>query len=306
MTTTQRIAPCLWLDGTADALAAHYTQLFPRSRIVRTSHYGKEGFEHHGQPEGSTLVVDMELDGYRICALNAGPIFKINPSISLFAERTSEAEVDALWNGLVDGGQILMPLGAYPWSAKYGWLNDRFGVSWQIVLASTGSAPNAPFAPAMLFTGAQAGRAEEAMTLYRSVFPASALTAVARHDGSGTDAAGTILVARFQLFGQPFLAMDSAAPHSFAFNEGLSLIVTCDTQAEIDHYWGALTADGGAESMCGWLKDRFGVSWQIVPRAVHELLTSSDRAAASRVMRAIFGMRKLDIAKLEAAFAGKA
>lgn len=304
MATIQRIAPCLWLDGTADAAAAFYTALFPRSRVLHKSRYGKEGFEHHGQPEGQTLVADLELDGFRMCVLNGGPMFKINPSISFFVERDSETEVARLWSGLADGGTALMPLDAYPWSAKYGWVADRFGMTWQISLRNPDTAARGSMALALLFTGDRAGRAEAAIKRYSAIFAGSGIDAIARHDGSGPDATGTVLAARFHLGGQPFLAMDSAHAHAFGFNEGVSLMVSCDTQPEIDQYWSALIAEGGAESMCGWLKDRFGVSWQIVPSRLPEMMANPDRAAASRMMSAIFGMRKLDIATLEAAFSG--
>jgi len=297
----QRITPCLWFDGQAEQAAELYTRVFPRSRVVGESRYGKEGYEVHGQPEGQVMTVDMEFAGYRMMGLNGGPAFRINPAISFFVQLESEAEVDAVWEGLADGCSVLMPLGAYDWSAKYGWLSDRFGVSWQVSLGAA-AAVGQTVTPSLLFVGAQQGRAEAAMEHYTSIFPNSHIEGVLRYDGSGADPAGTVQHAQFKLDGEVFMAMDSALAHDFGFNEGVSLIVGCETQDEVDHYWRALTSDGGSESMCGWLADRFGVSWQVVPEVVDRLLGDPDREAAGRVMQALLGMRKLNVSELEAAF----
>lgn len=299
MTMTQRITPCIWLDGQAEAAAKLYTALFPDSHIDQISRYGKEGFDRHGQPEGKVLMVAMTLAGTPLNALNGGPHFKLNPSISFFVQLETEPEVEALWAGLGEGGNILMPLDAYPWSRRYGWLSDRFGLSWQIALGPRAAVGQA-IAPFLLFCGDQHGRAEAAMEFYTSTFPGSSVTGILRHDGSNGSIAGTVQHGQFQLSGQTFMVTESAHPHAFAFNEALSFVVTCKDQGEVDHYWTALTSKGGTESMCGWLKDRHGVSWQIVPDALPRLLSSTDRAAAGRAMNAMLTMRKLDIAALEA------
>lgn len=249
------------------------------------------------------MVVEMELSGYRINLLNGGPVFKLNPSISFFVQLETEDEVNALWAGLSEGGAVLMPLDSYPWSKRYGWLNDRFGVSWQISLGPK-SDVRQTISPFLMFTQERAGQAESALKLYTSLFPNSSVHGIARHDGSGADAAGTVMHAQFYLNGETFMVMDSAGPHKFGFNEAVSLSIACDTQTELDHYWNALIADGGAEGNCGWLKDRFGVSWQIVPKSLGALMSQSDRAASERVTRAFMSMRKLDIAAIEAAAKG--
>jgi predicted 3-demethylubiquinone-9 3-methyltransferase (glyoxalase superfamily) len=300
---TQLITPFLWFDGQAELAAELYVSLFRDARIGVTSRYGKEGFEHHGQPEGRAMVVEIELAGYRLNLLNGGPMFKLTPAISLFVQLETEEEVNALWAGLSEGGAVMMPLSAYPWSKRYGWLNDRFGVSWQIAVGSRADIRQT-ITPSLLFVGPQAGKAEAALKLYTATFPNSSVEGILRHDGSGADAAGTVQHAQFYLSGETFMAMDSAGPHEFGFTEAVSFMISCKTQAEIDHYWHALIADGGSESMCGWLKDRFGVSWQVVPSRLGEMMSGPDREAASRVMRAFLAMRKFDIAALEAAFRG--
>jgi predicted 3-demethylubiquinone-9 3-methyltransferase (glyoxalase superfamily) len=298
----QLIRPCVWFDGTAEEAATLYTGLVPGSRILDVSRYPAEGEEVHGQPAGRAMVVEMELAGYRLSALNGGPAFRITPAISLFVQLGSEREVDALWEGLAAGGSVLMPLDRYPWSDRYGWLADRYGLTWQIALDPGRAAPG--IALSLLFTGAQHGNAEPALELYTSVFPAPRVEGILRHDGSGGEVAGTVKHAQFSLNGQTFMVMESALDHQFGFTEAVSLTVSCRDQQDVDRYWSALLADGGSESMCGWLKDRFGVSWQIIPEALPRLLGSPDSEAAGRAMRAMLKMRKIDVAALEAAGAG--
>ena len=146
------------------------------------------------------------------------------------------------------------------------------------------------------------GRAEEAATFYVSLFPDAHVGAISRYGEGSPFPAGTAMMVEFTLAGQTYQALNGG-PH-FTFSEAISLSVSCADQAEVDHYWDALIADGGAESRCGWLKDRFGVSWQIVPQVLGELSQRGDRAATGRMFQALMGMRRLDIAALEAAYRG--
>jgi predicted 3-demethylubiquinone-9 3-methyltransferase (glyoxalase superfamily) len=156
--------------------------------------------------------------------------------------------------------------------------------------------------PTAMFTGKVAGKAEEAINFYVSVFRNSTVGEIMRYaKGEEPDREGTIKHASYTLEGQNFAAMDSAFPHNFAFNEAISFIVHCDNQAEIDYYWDRLTADSKAE-VCGWLKDKYGFSWQIVPTAMDRMLRSKDEKAIARVTEAFLKMKKLDIAILEKAF----
>jgi predicted 3-demethylubiquinone-9 3-methyltransferase (glyoxalase superfamily) len=141
---------------------------------------------------------------------------------------------------------------------------------------------------------------EDAATFYTSIFPDSRIVEVARYGDAGPREAGTVMTVVFELDGQRFLALNGGP--QFAFTEAVSFSVSCETQEEVDRYWSALS-EGGEEGPCGWLKDRFGLSWQIVPRVLPELLTGSDRERSQRVMRAMLSMRKLEIDELERAAA---
>ena len=145
------------------------------------------------------------------------------------------------------------------------------------------------------------GNAEEAANFYVSVFPDSEVTAVSRYGEAGPGPAGSAMVVSFKLDGQEFSALNGGP--QFTFSEAVSFLISCGSQAEVDHYWETLS-EGGEPGPCGWLKDRFGLSWQVVPTRLPELLQDPDREKASRVMQAMMGMGKLDIAGLERASAG--
>jgi predicted 3-demethylubiquinone-9 3-methyltransferase (glyoxalase superfamily) len=138
----------------------------------------------------------------------------------------------------------------------------------------------------------------EAAEYYVSLFPNSRVTHITRYTEAGPGPAGSVLTVDFELDGQPFTAINGGP--AFTFDEAVSLLIECADQAEIDSYWAELT-DGGEESMCGWLKDRYGLSWQVVPSGWDELLNSPDPARAERAMRALLGMRKIHMAAIEAA-----
>jgi len=304
MTTARPIIPCLWFDDQGSQAADFYASLFPESEILSTTHWRKEGFEFHGRPEGSVMTVSFRLAGQELLALNGGPRFKFTPAVSFFVVCESEAEVDALWDALGAGGGTLMELGKYEWSEKYGWLTDRNGLSWQISLDGA-SGGGRKFTPALLFTGAQCGRAEAAMKRYVSAFEGARVDEIQYTDSGNGAPDGLVRYARFTLAGHDFLAMDSAAPHDFTFNEAVSFQVMCDSQQEIDHFWAALGEGGDPEAQqCGWLKDEFGVSWQVVPTALPRLLGGSDAERAARVMEAFLQMKKCDIAELQRAYQG--
>ena len=143
-------------------------------------------------------------------------------------------------------------------------------------------------------------QAEEAATLYTSLFPNSKVTDVQRNLAGGPGPEGAVLVVQFELDGKQFTALNGGPQH-FTFNESVSFVVDCKDQAEVDHYWDSLIADGGEPSQCGWLKDRYGLSWQIVPTVLNELLADPDGQRSSRAMQAMLKMSKLDIAELKAA-----
>jgi predicted 3-demethylubiquinone-9 3-methyltransferase (glyoxalase superfamily) len=228
-------------------------------------------------------------------ALNGGPVFTFTPAISMFASRAEEPDVDRLWTELSQDGKVLMELQPYPFSRKFGWLVDRFGLSWQLNL--DGRRRISPF---LMFTGAQSGKAQEAMETYVSMFEGSGIHQVERFGPGQEETEGTVMHGRFSLAGQEFMAMDSRRDHGFSFTPAVSFFVNCETQPEVDDLWERLS-DGGKKGQCGWLEDRYGVSWQIVPTALGTLLADKDPARSRNVMKAMLGMTKLDVAALKAA-----
>lgn len=291
-----RITPHLWFDTQAKEAGAFYTSVFEGSRVKSTTTL-------HNTPSGSVDIVVIELAGQEFTLLSAGPLFKFTPAISFLVQCETKEEVDRLWGGLSHGGMVMMELGAYPFSERYGWTADRYGVSWQVMFA--GDQPvRQTITPALMFTGKVAGKADEAIAFYTSVFHDSGTGFSMRYGpGEEPDKEGTLKYAAFTLEGQEFAAMDSAHPHGFAFNEAISLIVHCDTQEEIDYYWDKLSADPKAEQ-CGWLKDKFGVSWQVVPDEMDAMLATNDQAKIDRVTEAFLKMKKFDLAKLREAAEG--
>ena len=298
----QKITPFLWFDGRAEEAINLYTAAFAagsckdNTRITSLKRWGA-GVP---LPENQVMQGSFELCGQTVHAFDAGPHFKLNPSISFYVSCETAEQTDGLWQQLSEGGSVLMPLDKYPWSEKYGWLQDRCGLSWQISLGPA-TANGQCIIPSLLFTGPYKGKAEEAIRFYLSVFDDSSLEGMLKYQPGEQEPEGTVKHAQFRLNGQTFMAMDSSAAHAFHFNEALSFFVRCDTQEEIDRYWNALTAQGGQESRCGWLKDPFGVSWQIIPPVLGELLSHPDKSKAGKAMQAMMKMKKIIIADLEAA-----
>jgi predicted 3-demethylubiquinone-9 3-methyltransferase (glyoxalase superfamily) len=276
-----QLYPCLWFDGQAKEAAGFYCGLFGQSKITAEN----------------PLVVSFELEGKKFMGLNGGPQFKITAGISIFVTHNDREKLEKLWQQLAHDGSPLIPLGQYPWAPLYGWVKDRFGTTWQLML---GELPphGQTLAVSFLFAGAQMGKAQAAIDFYTGIFPNAAKHHVELYQANDAQPEGFLKFGHFSLNGESFAAMDGPGDHQFAFGEGFSLVVECDTQAQINHYWAALT-DGGSESQCGWLKDRFGVSWQIVPTVLGQLM--GDPEKAPRVMAAFMKMKKFDIAALQEA-----
>jgi predicted 3-demethylubiquinone-9 3-methyltransferase (glyoxalase superfamily) len=299
---SNKIIPHLWFDKEAKEAAEFYTTVFPDSEITNVTTL-------RNTPSGDADVVSFTLAGHRFMAISAGPLFKFNPSISFFLnfdpskDPKARENLDAMWRRLAEGGTPLMPLDKYPFSEHYGWIQDRYGVSWQLILADPEGDDRPFIMPSLLFVGDKAGRAEEAIRLYTSVFKKSKQGTLARYGPDQEhDKEGTLMFADFMLEGQWLAAMDSAHPgHKFTFNEAISLLVNCEDQAEIDHHWKKLTAVPEAEQ-CGWLKDKFGVSWQIAPAVLDEMMTKGTPEQVARVTQAFLPMKKLDIATLTKAY----
>ncbi|WP_129113586.1 VOC family protein [Halegenticoccus tardaugens] len=299
----QKITPNLWFDGNAGDAVERYTNIFDDARIGDSTRYDAASTAASGQPEDSVMTVEFELEGQSFVALNGGPQFQFTPAISFVVNCPTTDEVDELWSELSEGGEELMPLDSYPFSDRYGWTTDEFGVSWQVIHADYIS--ERKIVPSLMFVGERCGQAEEAIDFYTSVFDDSAVGDIARYGpGQEPDEEGTVMFADFTLCGQHFAAMDSAQDHDFDFTEAISFIVDCADQVEVDYYWEELTAEDGEEGQCAWLKDKYGVSWQVVPSVLPELLQDEDAEKAGRVTEAMLQMRKIDIDALEEAHAG--
>ena len=275
----QKIVPSLWFDHVAAEAANFYAEVLPGATVTDTQYYPTEGLLDFQQEfAGKELTVEFEVQGYRFVAINAGPEFRVNPSVSFMLnfdpsrdERARE-HLHEVWAALSEGGAELMPLGEYEFSPHYGWIQDRFGVSWQLILTDAAGEPRPFVIPNLLFGGSAQNRAGAAMEHYTSVFEGARTGDVWRYpDAVGPAPAGSIMFGELNLFGQWFALMDSAVEQDFTFNPGVSLMLQCEDQEELERYWHELSAVPEAEQ-CGWLVDRFGLSWQVVPANMSELM----------------------------------
>ena len=194
-----------------------------------------------------------------------------------------------------------MALDKYPWSEKYGWLSDKFGVSWQVSLGKL-SDVGQKITPSLLFTQDHFGKAEEAIGFYTSVFKNSSVDGILKWpEEQGKELAGKVQHAQVVLDGNKMMLMESLG-HQFTFSEGVSLTIYCDSQEEVDYYWERL-GEGGDEKaqQCGWLKDKYGLSWQVIPAVLIEMLNDADKRKSQKVMEAMLQMKKIDIAELHRA-----
>lgn len=273
------IYPCIWCNHSARVMADFYVNVFPDAQVV----------------DENQAVVVFTVNGQRIMLLNGGDMFNPTPTIALRYLTADENKVEEVYRKLSEGGKDLMPLNEYPFSKKYAWVEDRFGMTWQLFNSREEIVQKV--VPTLMFVDKNHGKAEEAMNFYTSIFPDSSVKKIRRYpDDEGEETPGSIEHGQFWLNNYLVMIKDSAQPFSFNFNEGVSLVVECNTQEEIDNYWERLTAEGGEEGMCGWLKDKYGVSWQIVPATIDKLMKRS-----RRVLEVMMNMKKLDIERLRQA-----
>lgn len=299
----QKIVPHLWFDTQAKQAAEFYCAAFPNSKIVSSTVL-------HNTPSGDCDVLEFSLNGYNFMAISAGPAFTINPSISFMlnfdpSQDDQAAEhLQQLWDTLIDGGTALMPLQEYPFSKQYGWVQDRFGVSWQLMLAKPGGDPRPFIVPSFMFAGDNTNKAEEATQFYLSVFKNAKQGTLAHYPAdTGPAKKGAVMFSIFTLEGQWFAAMDSGVEQQATFNEAVSLLINCETQQDIDYYWQMLSAVPQAEQ-CGWLKDKFGVSWQVSPTLFNKMMAEGTPEQIDRLNQAFLKMKKIDLAALQAAYNG--
>ncbi|MCD2137937.1 VOC family protein [Salinicoccus halitifaciens] len=295
--TYQKIVPHLWFDTEAAAAAEFYADLFPDSKVHYTNAL-------EGTPSGDADQVDFEIMGHQFMAISAGPEITKNPSISFMILFTAEerGKFERIWETLTHEAEIRMPFKRYDFSELYGWLDDKYGVSWQFYLSE--EKPEARIIPTLMFINDNLGKAEAAMRFYMEIFHDAEIEGIHYYPGNdGPDSKQHVMHGQVRLEKLSFAFMDSAEKHDFDFSEGVSLIVKCDDQDEIDYYWGKLSHVPEAE-ICGWLKDKYGVSWQIIPKVMDDMVRDGSREQLQRVTEAFLKMKKFDIEELEAAYRG--
>jgi predicted 3-demethylubiquinone-9 3-methyltransferase (glyoxalase superfamily) len=300
-TDTQRITPFLWFDNEAMEAAEFYANVFKNGRVKTSTRYNEQAAQGAGVPKGTIMTVIFEIEGQEFVALNGGPVFKHSPAVSFFVHCRTRSKVDDLWTRLCEGGKVLMELDKYPYSERYGWVEDKFGISWQIML----SEETPIIVPCLMFTGNRAGKAEEAINYYMSVFNNASVDMVAHYEAGDRGPQHMVKYAAFTINGQKFAAMDNAINVPFGFSPAISFVVNCNTQQQIDYYWDKLTEGGDINyQQCGWLQDKYGVSWQVVPEALELMLAEGDTEKAGRMMGELMSMKKLDLARLKIAYEG--
>lgn len=297
----QRIVPHLWFNDEAEEATSFYTSIFPNSMITQTTILNET-------PSGNVKLMSFQLYGQKFISINGGPHFIFNSSISFLVHfnqnknKHALEQMEAIWNKLSDNGKVLIPFDTYPFSKKYGWIQDKYGLSWQLILTDLNEEAWSTIIPSFMYSGSQYDKAEEAIHYYLSIFQDTKLGNISRYPkGMEPDQPGKIRFADFCLENQWFTAMGSARAKELQFNEAISFIVYCDNQDEIDYYWNKLSANPKAER-CGWLKDKYGVSWQIIPKEMVEMMENSTKEQKNRIQQAILPMKKIDLEKLRHAY----
>lgn len=291
------IVPCIWFPGNADEAVAFYLSVFADSEELGRASYPESGAADFQRDfAGKTLTIDFSLGGVVLTALNAGPEFTPTPMLSFIVnfdpsqDPAAADRLDAAWQRLSDGGIVRMELGEYPFSPRYGWVEDRYGVSWQLMLTNPDGDQRPFVIPTLMFANANVNRAHEALDFYTAVFDdARSGMVVSYPEAQGEVTAGAVMFGEFAVGRQWFAVMDSPRRQDFDFTEGVSLQVRCADQAEIDRYWQALSRVPAAEQ-CGWCKDQFGVSWQVAPTRFDHMLTPENFAT-------MLTMKKIDLSK---------
>lgn len=293
----RKIMTHLWFDKEAGEAGDFYLKVFKNSKLLSRRTIP-------GTPSGDVDSLTLEIEDLNLMLLSAGPYFKINPSISFMISCSSKEEVEYYWNSFIEGGELMMPLDKYDFSELYGWVQDKYGVSWQIMYVGDIEI-GTKIRPAIMFVGENAGHAEEAMEFYTKVLKNSKIKSVSRYgDGFPPNKPEMLNFAEFILEGQSFSIMDSAFEHQFQLNEAISFIINCDNQEEIDYYWDKLSAVPEAEQ-CGWIKDKYGLSWQITPTVMNDIMNDADPKTLERITEAFLKMKKFDLAELERAYKGE-
>lgn len=241
-----RIVPCVCLGPDIITAVRFYCETFSNTKIKH-------------QTKSETV---FEIGDFTIMSIESSFAKRPNATMSFYVICETEHEINTIWEKLADNGNILLPFETYPWSTKYGWVEDKYGVSWQLSLGKI-SDIDQKITPMLMYSGSQYGKAEEAIEFYTAIFKKSGIQTLLRYQGRAEFQNGKISHGKFSLLGKNLAAMDSPISQDLSFSKGNSIVVNCETQVEVDYYWSMLT-DHDVKSRSGWLKDRFGLSWQIV------------------------------------------
>lgn len=287
---SQKITPFIRVVKNGHELAQHYVDLFNTvqswsANITKTN----------------PVVTTFEIYWQSLATINVWqePTGWITPAISFSLWITDKEKTKEVRDALSLGWTILMEFAEYPRSKWYGRCNDKFGVSRQVMFDDRKESTSNALIPSLMFVGENAWKAQEAMNLYTSLFPASNVINTWPY-GENPMGENPIHLnhAEFLLVNQMFIAMDSSWPHAFTFTDGISLAVSCKDQEEVDHYWNALILDGWVEMQCGWWRDKYWVTRQIFPLQLPEALFQADQAKAQYAMQAMMKMKKIVIEDL--------
>ena len=280
-----KIVPHLWFNKEAVEAVSFYMSVFPDSRVIFKT-------ELKNTPSGDCDIIGFRIMGFDFMAISASWPFTFNPSISFHVKCSTINQVEEIWKRLLPGGEVLMELWEYPFSKRYGWIQDKYGVSWQVIY--TEDVGGQRITPVLMFTKSVYGKAEEALDFYTSVFHNAWYQIFARYEkNEAPDQEGKIKYAQLMLEGEEFGIMESAHSHNFSFNEAVSFLVNCSQQLEIDYYWNKLSAVPSSEQ-CGWLKDKYGVSWQVMPENMDDLMAKNPE----KTTPAMLSMKKIIIDEL--------
>ena len=291
----ERIVPHLWFNDNAKEAVNFYRTLFDDSKMMLEQ-------KLDGTPSGENAAYyEFTLAGQLFGALNGGPHFTFNPAISISVNCETIEETEVLWQKLIEGGRALMPLQEYTFSKLYGWVEDKYGLSWQVIYTE-GFEYEQKITMQLMFSGHMTGKANEAIKYYTDLFKDGVIGDIHEYEeGQAVQEDAKISHANFSILDTEILASDNGTQTDYTFNEAISLMVLCVTQAEIDYYWEKLSADPEAEQ-CGCLKDKFGVSWQIVPANMNKLMSRGTQAQIDAVTQEFLKMKKLDKNHLERAW----
>ncbi len=286
----KKIIPYFWCNRNIEEFVNVLTEIFPNSKTGMKTYYTESSSQVSGMPVGEMMSQQFWLCGQEFGAINGGDYFKFSPAVSMTVFCENENQIDGLWEKLSQGGTVMMPLQEYPFSKRYGWIQDRFGVSWQLNM----NGEKQRIVPTLLFVGDQCGKAKQAAEEYAGLFKSKDSLTIGRFSEKGPDENGSMVHAILKAADQELIFMDGEGPHAFQFTGAISLMIDCEDQNEIDYFWNAITKEG-KEMPCGWAVDKYGITWQVFATFLEEYLYSKDEKKSEAALQAMYQMKKIKI-----------